>query len=313
MIPQVAHFIWLGPELLWVHRLAVLSAAKHGGFERVCFHHDGALEAPVLDELAATAGVELVPIDGPELAETAGGSALVECYRALTTPAARVNVLRMALLAAQGGVYLDTDTVTLQSFAPLCAAGGAFCGEERLVFPGVRSSWLARVHPAALARMAVRDAFRRLPRGYAGFRHVERFYPTAVNNAVLGAEPGHPLVRELVARAVRLPRERRTVRYALGTHLLQAVVADFRGPTLTVLPPPVFYPLGPEISEHWFREQPSVELDRVLSPETLLVHWYASVRTRPYVGHIDAAFVREHARTQLFSALAVRALDRTSE
>lgn len=313
MIPKFAHFIWLGQDLLWVHRLALVSAAKRGGFERVYFHHDGALDARVLDELAATPGVEVARIDGAGLAEAAGGSALVECYRALTTPAARVNVLRMALLADRGGVYLDTDTVTLKSFASLCAAGGAFCGEERLVFPAVSSSALARLHPAALARMALRDAFRRLPNGYAGFRHVERFYPTAVNNAVLGAEPEHPLVRELLARAVRLPRERRTVRYALGTHLLQAVVADFRGPTLAVLPPPVFYPLGPEISEHWFRERPRVDLDRVLTAETLLVHWYASVRTRPYVRHIDAAFVRAHAGTQLFSALAARVLAGSSE
>jgi hypothetical protein len=308
LIPKVAHFIWLGRELAWVHRLALVSAARHGGFERVCFHHDGTLETRVRDELGATPGLEMAAIDAQALVEAAGGSALVDCYRELATPAARVNVLRMALLAERGGVYLDTDTVTLQSFAPLCERGGAFCGEERLVFPGANSSWLARLHPAALARMAVRDAFRRLPNGYVGFRAVERFYPTAVNNAVLGSEPGHPLVRELVARAVRLPQARRKVRYALGTHLLQAVVADFRGPTLAVLPPPVFYPLGPEISEHWFRARRVVELERALTPETLLVHWYASVRTRAYVSHIDAAYVREHARTQLFSALAERAL-----
>jgi glycosyl transferase-like sugar-binding protein len=309
LIPKVAHFIWLGPELLWVHRLALVSAAKHGGFERVLLHHDGTLDARALEGLAATPGVELAVLDAPGLVEAAGGSALVECYRELTTPAARVNVLRMALLAERGGVYLDTDTVTLRSFAPLLERGGVFCGTERLVFPGVQSSWLARLHPAALARMAARDAFRRLPGGYAGFRAVERFYPTAVNNAVLGAEPGHALVRELVARAVRLPTARRRVRYALGTHLLQAVVRDFGGADLAVLPPPVFYPLGPEISEHWFRERKAVELDSVIAPETLLVHWYASVRTRSYVSHLDLAFVRTHASTQLFAALARRALD----
>ena len=308
MIPKVAHFIWLGRELAWVYRLSLVSAARHGGFERVLFHHDGTLDGRLLDELAAIPRVEVKELDAMGLVEAAGGSALVECYRELVPPAARVNVLRMALLAERGGVYLDTDTVTLRSFAPLCEQGGAFCGEERLVFPGVRSSWLARLQPAALARMAVRDAFRRLPGGYAGFRRVERFYPTAVNNAVLGAEPGHPLVRELIARAVLLPRARRRVRYALGTHLLQAVLADSEARGVTVLPPPVFYPLGPELSEHWFRERRSVVLERALTPETLLVHWYASVRTRRHVSRIDAAFVREHAGTQLFSALALRAL-----
>jgi hypothetical protein len=164
------------------------------------------------------------------------------------------------------------------------------------------------LRPGALARMAVRDVLRRLPNGYRAFRRVEDWYPKAVNNAVLGAEPGHPLVRELIARAVRLPAERRRVRYALGTHLLQEVVADYHGDDLGVLPPAAFFPLGPEISEHWFRARHRVELEAALTAETLLVHWYASVRTARYVTKIDEAYVRAHEKRQLFSALAVRAL-----
>jgi hypothetical protein len=86
------------------------------------------------------------------------------------------------------------------------------------------------------------------------------------------------------------------------------VVADYAGADLHVLEPEAFFPLGPEISEHWFRESARVELDEVLGPRTLLVHWYASVRTRPYVEQIDARFVEAHAERQLFSALARRAL-----
>jgi len=308
LIPKVAHFIWLGPGLLWVHRLALLSAAKRGGFEQVVLHHDGALAGHVPADLAEVPSIELRTLDPIGLVESAGGGALVACYRALEAPAARVNLLRMAVLAREGGVYLDADTVTLRSFDELTAAGGAFCGEERLIFPGPHSSSLSRLHPSALARMALRDVFRRLPGGYRGFRHVERFYPKAVNNAVLGAEANHPLLVELLARAARLSASRRTVRYALGTHLLQEVVADYAGSDLHVLPPEAFFPLGPEISEHWFRERPGVELDEVLGPRTLLVHWYASVRTRQYVEQIDASFVAAHAERQLFSALARRAL-----
>ena len=125
---------------------------------------------------------------------------------------------------------------------------------------------------------------------------------------MLGAELGHPLVVELLARAARVPAARRTVRYALGTHLLQEVVADYSNDDLHVLEPEAFFPLGPEISEHWFRERARVELDGVLGPKTLLVHWYASVRTRRYVERIDASYVAAHAERQLFSALARRAL-----
>lgn len=309
MIPKVAHFIWLGPSLAWVHRLALLSAARRGGFERVVLHHDGALggeRAP--EELVAEPGVELSALDALGLMESAGGGPLVECYRALEAPAARANLLRMALLARDGGVYLDTDTVTLASFGALAADAGVFCGEERLVFPAGESSALSRLRPSALARMAARDVLRRLPNGYRGFRQVAHLYPKAVNNAVLGAEAGHPLVAELLARARRMPASRRSVRYALGTHLLQQVVADYAGKDLRVLPPEVFFPFGPEISEHWFRERGGIELGDALAPETLLVHWYASVRTKRHVERIDETFVRTHADRQLFSALALRAL-----
>jgi hypothetical protein len=309
LIPKVAHFIWLGPRFPWVHRLALLSAARRGGFERVLLHHDGAFGAEHgPSELVNEPGVELAALDALGLMEAAGGGPLVECYRALAAPAARVNLLRMALLARDGGVYLDTDTVTLASFDGLSAEAGVFCGEERLVFPAGQSSVLSRLRPAALARMAARDVLRRLPNGYRSFRQVEHLYPKAVNNAVLGAEAGHPLVHELLARARRMPPARRTVRYALGTHLLQEVVADYGGKDLRVVPPEVFFPFGPEISEHWFRERAKVELADVLGPETLLVHWYASVRTKRHVERIDEGFVRAHAERQLFSALALRAL-----
>lgn len=78
LIPKVAHFIWLGPGLLWVHRLALLSAAKHGGFERVVLHHDGALStdgAPA--DLLQVPSIELRTLEPIGLIESVGGGALV--------------------------------------------------------------------------------------------------------------------------------------------------------------------------------------------------------------------------------------------
>jgi hypothetical protein len=201
-------------------------------------------------------------------------------------------------------VYLDTDTVTIRAFDALTARGGAFVGEERLVFPGKAGGPItARLRPSALLRTAARDVMRRIPEGYRHFRRVQGLYPKAANNAVIGAEARHPLLAELLHRAASMPPSRRRIRYALGTHLLQEVVAEHRGADLTLLPPPVFFPLGPEISEHWFRVRPRVSLGDVVEPETLLVHWYASVRTKAHVARLDAAFVRSHVETQLFSAL----------
>jgi hypothetical protein len=72
-----------------------------------------------------------------------------------------------------------------------------------------------------------------------------------------------------------------------------------------VHPPPVFYPLGPEISRHWFDVRAAAPLARVLSPETHVVHWYGSVRTRLLTSRIDPDYVRAHAGRQLFSELAL--------
>lgn len=306
MIPATAHFVWIGAELAYVHVLAVASAALHGGFERVLFHHTDELEDhPHFAELARVPKVEARRLAPHALLEAAGGARLVDCYRALARPAAQSNLIRVALLHESGGVYLDTDTLTRKSFAPLLARGGVFCGEERLVFPVGAAGLLARLRPSAIARVAVRDALRRLPGGFRQFRRLERHYPARVNNAVLGSEPRHAFVRDLIARMSAFPAERRRVRYALGTHLLQTAVAEWRAEGLTVLSPAAFFPLGPEISEHWFRIRPRVDVSEVLSDETYVVHWYASVRSQPHVARLTPQFVREHALSQLFSALAL--------
>jgi len=312
MIPGRAHFVWLGEKLPFVHVFAAASAAARGDFERVLFHHTDRLDAEAsFSWFARSPRVEPRMLDPIALVEQAGGGRLVDCYRDLVEPAARANVLRAALLREQGGVYLDTDTVTLEPFTHLRRRGGFFCGEERLVFPRTRGPWwLSRLDPRALLRTAARDACRRLPGGYRHFRRIERFYRTAVNNAVLGAEPRHPLVEELIARMQSLPKAERRVRYSLGVHLLQRVVADFTGEAeLHVEPPEVFYPLGPEISEHWFRDQGRVALREMLTERTLLVHWYASVRVARRMARVNPAWVRAHASSEPFSALALPILE----
>ena len=307
-IPPIAHFVWLGPDLPWVYRLAIRSAAARGGFERVVLHHEPALrDGDAWVELAQVDGVELRTLD-PEaiLSSAPRGDELAAIYPQLDHAAARANVLRAAILHAEGGVYLDTDTVTIRSLEPLMAEAGAFCGEEHVVYPAsVRRSRNPLVRVPALLRSVARDALREAPGGWRAFRHVERFYPTAVNNAVLASAPGHAFIRTLLEAMTDVPPDRRLRRFSLGTHLLQQTVAEYRGPGLRVHPPPVFYPLGPEISSHWFRTVDEPRLDDVLHPTTHVVHWYASVRTRDIVPRIDPAYVRARARHELFSALAL--------
>lgn len=312
MIPPTAHFLWEGTDFPFIYGLALRSAARWGGLRRVLLHHLGPIRETTGARFAlATGGVDLVPLDPFHLLEEAVQDAgpWVDLYRRLPSPAARTNMLRAALLLRDGGVYLDTDVIVVTSLAPLLGAG-VFCGAERVVYPAsvVRSrSPFARL--GALARSTLRDGLRRLPRGYLVFERVAWLYPTAVNNAVLGADAAHGFMQGLLDAMIRLEPDRQLRRFALGTHLLQEQVAKYGRDDLIVHPPEVFFPLAPELSTHWFRTQRHVRLSDVLRPSTRAVHWYASVRTKRVVAEMSPDYIRRNERHQLFCQLVSPLLD----
>lgn len=306
-VPHSAFFIWLGSDMPYAHRLAVRSAAQNGGFRRVLLLHEPALaRSAAYEELARTPGVVLRAIDDDAFTGVPHEATVRGLYRVLAAPAARANVLRLATLYREGGVYLDTDTITVRPFAELCGESAFFCGAERIVYPKhVRYARNPLVRWAAHARALLRMGLVALPGGYRLFQRIEGFYALAVNNAVLGAAPGHPLCASMLEAIAALPEPARHVRYALGTHLLQAAVAA-QPDDARIYPPAWFYPLGPEISAHWFRTTSAPRLEHVLSPHTHVVHWYASVKTREIVPRIDRAYVARRAGQELYSALVSR-------
>jgi mannosyltransferase OCH1-like enzyme len=309
MIPAHAHFIWLGESLPWTHVVALESAAARGGFQQIVLHHtDDLSRQRWWPRLVGHPRLRASRLNARELLQDIAciGPDLFSLYLRLQQPAARANVLRAALLYRYGGVYLDTDTVTVASLAPLLEQHTAFCGEERLVFP---ASLSAVRDPGgfavAIGRTLLRDGLRRLPDGWRWFRRIEQHYPTAANNAVLASTPGHPFIEQLLASMLELPRRTQIARYALGTAILQRTLAQYAGSDMMLLPPAFFYPIGPEVSEHWFRLRREANLADVLYDETCVVHWYASVRTRKIVAKLDPDWVLAHASRQWFSALAV--------
>lgn len=307
MIPAVAHFIWFGRAFPWLNGVAIRSAAERGGFERVVVHHADPLEGTPGYGLACDApNVEWRPLDPPSVFASLGarGDALAALFAKLDAPAARANMVRAAVLASEGGVYLDTDTITVRSLSDLRARAGAFCGVEHVVFPATTMrarSPLPRIR--ALGKTAIRDIYRRRSGGWRAFRAVEHRFATAENNAVLASEPGHPFVHALLDGMLAVPVERQRVRFALGTHLLQEVVGAYAGDGLEVHAPAAFYPLGPEISQHWFREGTAADVNELVQTETRVVHWYASVRTKTIVPQVDAQWVRARADRVALAAL----------
>jgi hypothetical protein len=207
------------------------------------------------------------------------------------------------MLYLQGGVYLDLDTITTASLLPLLRVP-QFIGSEFIVWPHtIRTSLAPTVWARALTLDVVRKALRRMPDGWKLFRRVEHFYFRGVNNAVMGAQANSRLLADYLVAMLALPRERRGKPYALGPDLLQAVADRYEQNDLIIHQPQVFYPLAPEISEHWFRLRHNVRLDEVISADTRVVHWYASVRTKSRVARITPNYVREHREHQLYGAL----------
>ncbi len=311
MIPATAHFIWYGKELPWVYTLAIRSAARRGGFNRVVLHHrDDLSHSPGWAELCRLPLFEARLLDEEALLERAWGRELAEVSGGLQSYAAKSNLVRAALLFAEGGVYLDLDTVTVRSLEDLREASAVFLGLERLVYP----HWVRRSrNPLVLLNAGLKDAvrflFRLLPYGYRVFSRLEPWYPSAANNAVLGAEPGHPFMARLLEGMVQASESRRLVPYSLGTYLLQQTLEKYQGADVRTYAPEYFFPLGPQISRHWFRCGNSRPLHEILTPKTRVVHWYASEISQGLLRRIDADYVRAHAPRQLFSRLALPFLD----
>jgi hypothetical protein len=312
LIPSIAHFVWYGPKLPYLHAVAIRSAATHGGFDSVRLHHTDSLDPlPHVLELYDLPNFELVPLDDRALCDEASGAALADLVAALKSPVARSNLVRTALVYRDGGVYLDMDTLTVRPFDEVRSRAPGFLGEEHIVFPEeVVASWDPRVKAKAYLKTSVRDVFRRLPHGYRHFPRIEQHYHRAVNGAVMGGEPGHAFCAAYLSAMTEVPKARWNTPHALGTHLLQSVYKRYEGGDLYAFPPPYFYPLPPEISAHWFRfYRDGVDGTAVLTPQTCCVHWYASVRTKKIVGSMDEAELRRVAGQQLFASLATRVLD----
>ncbi|NPD65197.1 glycosyl transferase [Lichenicola cladoniae] len=314
-IPQRLHFCWIGPSLPWAYAFAVLSAAKRGELEEVVLHHTDLLDdSAQVEALRRTHGIRLSRIDPTAcLSETARGlglgDGLIDLYERLDKPVMRSDVLRAAILYMNGGIYADLDTITVASLLPLTEAA-AFVGSEFIVWPP--SARLSR-SPMVLGRHLlldlIRKVLRQMPGGWRPFRRFERFYVRRLNNAIMGAEAKSPLLAAYLTAMVDLPQDRALQPYALGPHLLNEVVQR-SDPGLLVVPEPrVFSPLAPEISAHWFRTGRTVPLAAILSTETRIVHWYASVRTHARVASITPESVLKNRHRQLYSALVCSCID----
>jgi hypothetical protein len=303
-IPNRLVFVWFGSTLPITASIAIRSAVRWCRPDEVLLVHEGLSSAqPEVAALLDLPGLRLADA-GPDWFDgIAQAATLRALWAELEAPAARSNVLRLAVLFRLGGIYLDTDTICVRDLAPLRRHPG-FCGTEVLALPAdLANSRNPLRWVAAGARVGVRAALARTPGGQRLFSRLTAVYPKAVNNAVLGASAGNALIGEAFARIEEISPAQRLRRFRLGTHLLQELTGNRSGPAMHVLAPEAFYPLGPEISMHWFRRDSAEHLGELVGPRTFVVHWYSSLE-KNLAKPISASWIREDVERTAFAALA---------
>lgn len=294
-IPPRVHFIWIDPPLTALPYLAVRAALDRSGADEVVLHvEDPSLEQdPLVQDLLGRPGFVLRRLEVASLFDGAWPS-LRPLYERLDHAPSRANLARLIILDREGGIYLDTDAVVLRTLDPLRAEQG-FAGTERIVFSAALYAsrnpfrWL---HAGLLtaARDLVRRAF--LDAG-AAFRRIERLYPIAANNAVLGARPGHPLLERVLNRVSVMNEDDAMRRYRLGPKLLETVTGNRSHEDFRLFDPWAFYALPPEICMAYAHHDPEGRLGDRPHPDAFVAHIYDSVLRLRLKRPLDAAYFAE--------------------
>ena len=317
-IPNQFHFVWDDKFFPYSAYLAIRSVAMHCKPERIFLFKTPQLnDVPNFVRLRREVDcLEPVDIDLPGWLEQAAlpcTQQLLDANRFLKERnyyGSVSDLLRSLNLYLRGGIYLDTDTLTLRDMDPL-RKHGAFLAEEHILVSSKvwrrNSRWrYFRTGPLTLAR----DICMRFAYGVRLFQIISPLYLRVVHNATMGFRPGHPLMRDaLLGMAERYP-DRHTRYPLLGPDMLQDLIAKNTYGDLTVLPPRCFSPLGPTMTFQYFhlrRKKTLATLTKwIVKPDTYAIHWSNNGTIAKSVPQSDDGL--EHMREQqLFSRLAIAA------
>ena len=292
-IPPTIRLIWLGSRLPALPWLAVRSLLARAGAERVVLHTDDPRlgDDPLVGHLLGLPGFAL-DAEPPDLADLPAPMlrALTDLAARLQRPAARADLLRLQILWQHGGLYVDTDVIALQPFAPLWSHAGV-AGLEHVCLPAgvVHSRSPLRWARAGLL-LGARELIRHLPNAPRAFATVAHHYDLACNNAVLGFAPRSAVVQNLLNDIAGMPIHQALELYELGPRLLERATRNRSIPGLRLLPPPVFFSLAPEICGAVLRPRPRRQ-PLWPHPDALLVHLYDSVLARQLGRPLDAPWL----------------------
>ena len=317
-IPNQFHFVWDDNFFPYSAYLSIRSVAMHCKPERIFLFKTPQLnDVPNFKRLRREVEcLEPVNIDLPGWLEQAGlpcTQQLLDANRFLKERnfyGSVSDLLRSLNLYLRGGIYLDTDTLTLRDMDPL-RKHGAFLAEEHILVSSKvwkrNSRWrYFRTAPLTLAR----DICARVAYGVRLFQAIAPLYVHVVHNALMGFRPGHPLMRDALLRiAERYPD--RPQRYPLlGPDTIQDLIAENTYDDLTVLPPRCFSPLGPTMTFQYFHLRRKKTLETmarwIVKPDTYAIHWSNNGTIAKSIPQSDEDLKQLRER-QLFSRLAIQA------
>ena len=295
VIPKKIHFVWSGKSFPFAFSLAVRSAvSRHPGWTVVLHVGDEPQGNPHWDSILPLVEVRR---EDPEavLGRVPGlGQQLVDLHRAVppSYPAGRSNLVRLAVLASEGGWYLDFDTLCA---APLdsVATRGAVIGEEWVwrhdqerVSRGFALKMVPSVVAFAISWVGARTNLLR-PDGWTESVLRKIWGRKELNNAVIAATPGHSWILRLLELACE---QDPTVRFALGPALVNLGWTHFGDAQRPLrVPPQGFYQFPPSQTSRYFRAP-----RRDLPGGAVVLHWCSS-NHRELVKRLDAAAVRANA------------------
>jgi len=293
VIPNKIHFVWSGKSFPYPFALAVKSAVKRHPDWKVVLHvGDEPVGNPNWESILPLVEIrrrdpEAVLMEVPEI-----GQKLVDLHRAVPAnyPAGRSNLVRLAILASEGGWYLDFDTLCAARLDSV-AATGAVIGEEwvwRYDQERVSSGFALKMVPSvvafAISWMGARTNLLR-PHGWTESVLRRVWGRKELNNAVIGAEPGHSWILRLLELACG---QDPSVRFALGPALVNL---GWNRPGSAELPlrtgTEVFYQFPPSQTSRYFRSPV-----RDLPDRAVVLHWCSS-NHRELVRSLDAVALRE--------------------
>lgn len=124
-------FFWSGQEFDLANYLAIASAARNSLDDVVLLVDERPRNNPHFARLARLDRVEVHPLVAGELMSAAHRA----LYRRMRFVAHRADLVRFSVLRKYGGIYLDTDTLTVRPPAP--ASGRLLLEDEKIVHIGV--------------------------------------------------------------------------------------------------------------------------------------------------------------------------------